>query len=395
MMSLRRSFVLFLFVVSFVSGFFFVGIYWGAERAFYIPIDNHLVEDVAEFERLYTEGEDINKLEPFVLRNQKGLVVDASRLDLIPPFNPNTLPYIDNSKFGTQTYRFITVKTSKGFYLQYGIDISQGMEFLKTLRYVLFTGWMIFISLILIFYWLFVHSSLLRLERAVRDSLEGKEVSVYAEIKPLVEELKKKMQDIKNQSIHYRDLLMALSHSLKTPLGRLYLKIDLLSRRHKDLDLRGIREELHQIERSARTFLRLTKLEAQSYSPSFQTCNIKSLLEELFSLYPLERLRSELEEVLLECDPELAMEVFDVLLDNAIRHGEGEVWVFLKDGKLRVENLSSKPLVDGVFEKPVGGVGLYVAKRLCDVLGWKIGAKQEVEGELYKVSFWVEFPKGG
>lgn len=394
-MSLRKSFFLFLFVVSFFSGLFFAGIYWGVEKAFYILIDNHLVEDVAEFERLYAEGEDINKRELFVLRNQKGLVVDASRLDLIPPFNPNTLPYTDNLKFGAQTYRFITVKTPRGFYLQYGIDISQGVEFLKLLRYVLFTGWVLFISLILIFYWLFVRSSLLGLERAVRESLEGKEVSTYAEIRPLVEELRKRVQDLKRQSIQYRDLPMALSHSLKTPLGRLYLKIDLLSRRHKDLDLRSIREELHHIERSARTFLRLTKLEAQSYSPSFQTCNIKSLLKELLRLYPSESIRSELEEVFVECDPELAMEVFDVLLDNAIRHGEGEVWVFLKDGKLKVENLSSKPLVDGIFEKPVGGVGLYVAKRLCDVLGWKIGAKQEVEGELYKVSFWVEFPKGG
>ncbi len=398
-MSLGREFFLFFLAVAVLSGLFFFGVYWGVERAFYLFVDNHLLEDAAEFERLYSEGEEINKHEPFVLRNQRGFVVDASSLELIPPFKPDALPYIENFSFGEQTYRFITTKTSRDFYLQYGMDISQGLEFLDLLRYVLITGWVAFIFLLILFYWFFVRRSLRGLERAVRESLEGKEVKTYKEIEPLAVELRQKIRELRDQSQHYRDLLMALSHSLKTPLGRLYLKLDLFSKRHKDANLEEIKIELERIEKSSRSFLRLTKLEAQAYSPSIQSCNIRSLLEGLLKLYALPSIRAQLEDVHAQCDPELAMEVFDVLLDNAIRHGEGEVFLHLRANELRVENLSSKPVDESLLEKPeskrLGGVGLYIAKRLCQVLGWSLSMEQRKEGELHRVAFSVRFLSNG
>lgn len=395
--SLKRNFFLFLLAVSFASGLFFFGIYWGVEDAFYFFVDNHLVEDATEFERLYSEGEELSKHEPFILRNQRNLVVDASNLEVIPPFDPNKVPYVENFKFADKTYRFINTRTSQGFYLQYGVDISQGLEFLELLKYVLITGWFIFMGLLVIFYWLFVKNSLSGLEKAVKEVLDGVQVRTYKEIEPLVMELHSKMEALKRQSLHYRDLLMGLSHSLKTPLGRLYLKLDLLSRRHREVDFKEIREELESIERSSRAFLRLTKLEAQSYNPSFQMCNLKVLVENLLRLYPSEKLGAELKDVFTECDPELAMEVFDVLLDNAFRHGEGYVWFFLRDSELLVENLSSKPIETNILNEPegkrVGGIGLYVAKKLCEVLRWRLEMEQKVEGEFYRIVFKVHFLK--
>ncbi len=394
-MSLRRNFFLFLIVVAVSSGLFFLCIHLSVGKVFYLLVDSHLSEDVVEFERLYSEGEDINKYEPFALRNHEGLVVDASSLELIPTFKPDAVPYVENFSFGDKTYRFITTRTSKGFYLQYGMDISQSLKFLKLLGYMLMAGWLAFVSLLLIFYWFFVKRSLLGLELAVRRSLEGKEVKTYMEIEPLVAELRQKIKDLREQSQHYRDLLMVLSHSLKTPLGRLYLKLELLSKRHSDLNLEEIRRELESIEKSSRAFLRLTKLETQAYHPNIQRCNLKELLELLFKVYSSANIRAQMDEVYTECDPELAMEVFHVLLDNAIRHGEGDVLLSLKGCELRVENLSSKPVDESLFEEPkgkrLGGVGLYIAKRLCQVLGWSLRMEQRREGELYRVSFSVVF----
>ncbi|RME07740.1 MAG: ATP-binding protein [Aquificota bacterium] len=60
-----------------------------------------------------------------------------------------------------------------------------------------------------------------------------------------------------------------------------------------------------------------------------------------------------------------------------------------------MENLSSKPVDENLLEKPeskrLGGVGLYIAKRLCEVLGWSISLRQREEGSLYRVVFMINF----
>ncbi|MFN4320088.1 MAG: sensor histidine kinase [Aquificaceae bacterium] len=390
MRSLNRNFRWFLLFIGFFSLIFFAGIYLGVERRVYSLIDQHLVEDLAEFQKLYKEDEEFRKWEVFVLRNQEGLIIDTNNPDLIPPFRKDKAPYIETLSLGGKRYRFLTTKTSDGYYLQYGLDIDKSLEFLKLLKGAIFMGYLLFILSFLVLYWLFVRRGLKGLERAVKGALEGQKVETYEEIEPLVEALKSKMEALKEQSSQYRDLLMALSHSLKTPLGRIYLRLDKLSRDFKNKEIEKIKQELHRIEKVSHSFLRVSKLSVQSYNLSLKRQNLKDLLEELLRLYEGKVTSLHLEEVYLLCDPEITLEVFDILLDNALRHGEGRAWVSLTKDAFVVENLSEKPL--GISEKgKKGGVGLYIAKSLCHAQGWSISLEEAQEGDLYRIKAKVFF----
>ena len=383
MRSLNKNFRWFLLFVGSFSLIFFAVLYLSVEKMVYSFIDHHLVEDLAEFEKLYKEGEEFRKLEVFVFRNQEGLIIDTNNPQLIPPFSKNKVPYVETLNFEGKTYRFITANL-KDYYLQYGIDISGGLEFLRLLKWVLLVGYFLFILSFWAFYWLFVKRGLKGFEEAVKRVLEGQEVKTYEEVKPLVEALRDNMQALKEQSDQYRDLLMALSHSLKTPLGRIYLKLDRLLRDFKGEELEKIKQELHKIEKVSHSFLRASKLSVQSYSLSLQRQNLKDLLEELLRLYEGKVISIHLEDVYVLCDPEITLEVFDILLDNALRHGEGKAWISLTKDALVVENLSQKPL--GLSEKgKVGGVGLYIAKKLCSAQGWSISFEEYQEGDLYRI----------
>ncbi|MFN3598930.1 MAG: hypothetical protein ACK4VK_04245 [Aquificaceae bacterium] len=383
MRSLNKNFRWFLLFVGSFSLIFFAVIYLSVGKMVYSLIDHHLVEDIAEFEKLYKEGEEFRKWEVFVLRNQEGLIIDTNNPELIPPFRRDKAPYVETLNFEGRIYRFITTNL-KGYYLQYGIDISGGLEFLKLLKWVLLVGYFLFILSFLVFYWLFVKRGLKGLEEAVRRALEGQEVKTYREIKPLVEALKDNMQALKEQSGQYRDLLMAFSHSLKTPLGRIYLKLDRLSRDFKSGELEKIKQELHKIEKVSHSFLRASKLSVQSYNLSLQRQNLKGLLEELLRLYESKVISIHLEDVYVFCDPEITLEIFDILLDNALRHGEGKAWISLTKDAFVVENLSQKPLCVSTKGK-MSGVGLYIAKKLCSAQGWSISFEEDQEGDLYRI----------
>ncbi|MFN3870869.1 MAG: sensor histidine kinase [Aquificaceae bacterium] len=390
MRSLNKNFRWFLLFVGSFSLIFFAAIYLSVERSVYSLIDHHLVEDLAEFEKLYKEGEEFRKWEVFVLRNQEGLIIDTNNPELTPPFKKDRMPYVETLSFRGKTYRFITMDTPKGYYLQYGIDISESLEFLRLLKLALLVGYFLFILSFLIFYWLFMKRGLRGLERAVKRILEGQKVETYDEIKPLAEALKGKMKALKDQSDQYRDLLMALSHSLKTPLGRIYLKLDRLSRDFKGGEIEKIKQELHKIEKVAHSFLRVSKLSVQSYNLSLQRQNLKDLLQELLKLYEGKVISLYLDEVYVLCDPEITLEIFDILLDNALRHGEGKVWVSLTRNAFVVENLSQKPL--GVSKRgKMGGVGLYIAKKLCSAQGWSMNLEEDQEGDLYRIKAKVVF----
>ncbi|MCS7171717.1 MAG: HAMP domain-containing histidine kinase [Aquificaceae bacterium] len=385
-MSLKRHLYALLGFLNLFSGVFFLLLFFGTQKLLYIALDRHLLEDVASFQRRYFEDGD-GSLQPhfYVIRNPSGLVIEANNPDLIPPPTPEQKPISYNH--GERTYRVLTIRTNQDLSLQYGIDITQELELLRLIAILLFAGWLTLTIIITSGYILFVRKVFGQFQRAVDSALEGREENTYREIEPLVKSLSKTIFQLKGVSSHQRDLLMALSHSIKTPISRMLLQLEQISRKVRDKRLETIRRELYMLERKVNTFLTISKLEAGLYTDEKTICNLKEIFGSLLGLYG-SRLEVELEEVHLECDPNIALEVFGLLLDNAFRHGleNSTVYVRLKTHSLFIENLSQKPL--GVKS---GGVGLYIAKRLCESQGWKILMEQEALEDIYMIRTTLTF----
>lgn len=384
MNSLKRELFLFTFLLTLLSGLFFLFIYFTTEKLLYLAVDKHLSEDATKFEKYYLEEKE--GLEPhlFVLRNPQGLILETNNLELIPPFNQKE-GIVNYTKEG-KTYRIITLKTSHNLYLQYGIDISQELELLVLLRYVLVSYWLLQSFVLSVFALIYTRKVSSSFESAVNQALEGGKIELYKEIKPIAQALKQKVEELRELYREQSELLLSLSHSVKTPLTRLMLKLEKLKAFTKPELVEELQEELLHLSKKAELFLSLAKVQAGQRKLELQPCNIKSVLLEVLKLYPQEKLKWELEDTFADCDLQVAQELFEVLIDNAFRHGTGEVYVSLKEGVLYVENPSEKPLQGGK-----GGVGLYVAKRLCTLMNWKLESKEVKEGELYKVTFLLIF----
>ncbi|RLJ69853.1 signal transduction histidine kinase [Hydrogenivirga caldilitoris] len=393
MISLKKRILLFLSGLSLISAFFFLGVYLSLDRLLFISIDKHLTEEAAEFDRFYFGGgsEDYFNQKTFCIRNPEGLILECGNLGEHLPFRPDGTNRIDSVEIEGKVYRVATVKSDRGLYIQYALDISQEVSALKLLRLSLVLGWFSFSLTSLLVSWLFYRSTIRSFERGVESALRGDTSGeVYEEIKPLAIKLKESVD-------RYKDMLMALSHSLKTPIADLLLKVEILSRRRREPLLEDIRERLEELSRKITTFLRLSKVETLSYSVNLRRCNLKELLDNVLLARKDRNLKVESREVFVRCDPDLLMEVFDILVDNALKHGleNKEVLVVLGECFFVVENLSEKPVDPEVLKEPLkrgaGGVGLYIAKRLCELMGLSLSLKQSREGDYYRVRAELHF----
>ncbi len=401
--SIKLHLNLFFAILLLLFAFYSLVLYMVVERALLASVDRHIADDARIFEQSYFLGKDFEPrpgYELYAIRTPDGSLLEASE-DISLPFSKDwTTPDLRLIKVGDRFYRMLTYKRKDGFYVQYAVNFTSEKEFLERLKVFLFLSWLSFL-LILAGIYLFTVRSLLNSIKRASDSLfeERFDEKVYEELKPFMEKVYEGIKRIRESAERHRKILLALSHSVKTPLSTALLLLEDLMRSHKDDRLKTIHEELWRLERSLSTFLRMAKMESQQDLIKKERCNLEEVLKGIVRLYDPEgkRIRlSLLEEPLCAyCDRDVLLEVLGVLVDNAIRHGieEGKVDIRVeKDGEyayVKVSNLSEKPVEDRVLFKPFEGrhtgIGLYVAYNLCKMMGCDLKIGQERVEEGYRV----------
>lgn len=241
----------------------------------------------------------------------------------------------------------------------------------------------------------------------LRLSLPNKNIeNLIVEINTLIDD-KRKMENIyKGKDIELREAIANMSHDLRTPLTSIMGYVYLLN--DDKLDKEERKEYLKIIEKRSlvlndliTNFYGLSRIQADQYEIKFEPVNLELVLGEIIAAfyetldYKFGEPEINIEEGLgpVLGDKQALNRIFTNLIENIIKHGEGEVKISLKkknkyivmEFSNKAEELESKD-VNRIFEKfftkdrmrtgQNTGLGLAIVKLLVEKQGQKIEAKK-------------------
>ncbi len=235
----------------------------------------------------------------------------------------------------------------------------------------------------------------------------------------LINEINILLKEMQSVKIEYRkknhdleQMMTNISHDLRTPLTSAigYINIIIesdLSPEEKEKQIRIVEQRLLRLEELINSFFEFSKVISCGQKPALEPINLVEVLQEAIAHYYDDFCR-EKREISFVCDKlklmvnsnrEMLIRIFDNLIANAYKHGEGE----LKVTVLQSENIcicfenelySSDIDTDRVFDefytteisrtKGNTGLGLAIAKQFTQMLGGSIYA--EYKEELFTIT---------
>lgn len=241
----------------------------------------------------------------------------------------------------------------------------------------------------------------------LRLSLPNKNIeNLIVEINTLIDD-KRKMENIyKMKDMELREAIANMSHDLRTPLtsimGYVYLlNDDKLGKEERKEYLKIIEKRSAVLNDLITNFYGLSRIQADQYEIKFEPVNLEVVLGEIIAAfyetldYKFGEPEINIEEGLSPVlgDKQALNRIFTNLIENMIKHGEGEVKISLKKKKKyivmefsnKAEELEPKD-VNRIFEKfftkdrmrtgQNTGLGLAIVKLLVEKQGQRIEAEK-------------------
>lgn len=241
----------------------------------------------------------------------------------------------------------------------------------------------------------------------LRLSLPNKNIeNLIVEINTLIDD-KRKIENIyKVKDMELREAIANMSHDLRTPLtsimGYVYLlNDDKLGKEERKEYLKIIEKRSAVLNDLITNFYGLSRIQADQYEIKFEPVNLEVVLGEIIAAfyetldYKFGEPEINIEEGLSPVlgDKQALNRIFTNLIENMIKHGEGEVKISLKKKKKyivmefsnKAEELEPKD-VNRIFEKfftkdrmrtgQNTGLGLAIVKLLVEKQGQRIEAEK-------------------
>ncbi len=215
---------------------------------------------------------------------------------------------------------------------------------------------------------------------------------------------------------HSLDQMMTnISHDLRTPLTSAMGYINLLqnsqlSEAEKSREIDIIAKRLVCLEELINSFFELSQVLSSGKSPEKTDVNLVSVLEESIVHY-YDDYCGQNKQIIFNCEYHklelfsnrgMLLRIFDNLIGNALKHGDGDLTVTVEKGdgvilKFRNRIVFSEISMEHIFDefyttdisrtKGNTGLGLAIAKQFTEMLGGSIEAVQIGEDFLITVKF--------
>lgn len=239
-------------------------------------------------------------------------------------------------------------------------------------------------------------NTLLHSSNGTADSLIIEMNSHLQNIRILREEYRTKSHDLEQ-------MMTNISHDLRTPLTSAMGYMEMvrsggLSEEENGHALEIIENRLGRLEELINSFFEFSQMISRGKAPEKEELNLVSVLEEAVVHY-FDDYSARGRQIMLDCSKRrimirsnrnMLMRVFDNLIGNSLKHGEGDLSVQVSESgglSIRFENGLSDSEVDvgQVFDefyttdisrtKGNTGLGLAIAKQFTELLGGSISAE--------------------
>ena len=239
---------------------------------------------------------------------------------------------------------------------------------------------------------------------------------LIGEINSLLHEMRDRKIDYQKKGHALEQMMTNISHDLRTPLTSAMGYIGLIKSsdlppEEKAREIEIIEKRLVRLEELINSFFEFSKIISSDAPPEMSEMNLNGVLEESVVHY-YDDYCSQDRKIILDCDVQkiiirtnrnMLMRIFDNLIGNALKHGEGDLTVSVKksetvvlrfENKLTASGIDTDRIFDEFYTTDISrtkgntGLGLAIAKQFTDMLGGKISA--EHKGDIFAVT--VELP---
>lgn len=237
--------------------------------------------------------------------------------------------------------------------------------------------------------------------KIVRKSYPKDRATYHNEIDELSQNINQMAEDIKNADRHRSQFIANLSHELKTPISSLVGISDLLLTDSLEKDTRTelttiLQSESLRLSRLCDDILNLTKLE-NHLSPQLESValdeQIRQALIMLTEKWKSKTIHLEFdgEAVMCQTDPDLTMQVWVNVIDNAIKYSSDQVFlnvdvkqatdkvlVTISDKGIGIAKENQRHIFEQFYQadqshaQEGNGLGLAIVKKIIDSLNGNI-----------------------
>jgi signal transduction histidine kinase len=240
-------------------------------------------------------------------------------------------------------------------------------------------------------------------------ALLDSDVLEFSELNDEVAALTSKVRsDYKNLKQYTEDV----SHEMKSPLAIIQAKIEnLINGEHLNdtqfEHLTSIQKDIQRLTQLQKRLSLLTKIENQQFSNT-ESIDFNQLAQERIEnfreIYSSSIDLVEEGTLKLQMDPYLADVLIDNLISNAIKHSttRGTITILIRDYAFSVSNEGADALQDshklfsrfyrGTGEKKSTGLGLAIAKKICDLYGFVPGYEFREGRHVFTIRIDPNFP---